>query len=113
MPPVGIYLRLWDYASAARVSYFFANSRNVSRRIWRCYRRESQVVYPPVAVETFYRKAAEDYYLIVSELVPYKRIDTAVRLFSRTGRKLRVVGDGPEYPRLKAMKRANVQLCGR
>jgi glycosyltransferase involved in cell wall biosynthesis len=113
MAPVANYLRLWDYAAAARVDDFIANSRNVNRRIWRCYRRESQIIYPPVAVETFYRKAPEDYYLIVSELVPYKRIDTAVRLFSRTGRKLRVVGDGPEYARLKRMARANVEFCGR
>ena len=67
MAPVANYLRLWDYASAARVDDFIANSRNVNRRIWRCYRRESQVIYPPVAVETFYWKAPEDYYLIVSE----------------------------------------------
>src|SRR5438876_5954494 len=113
MAPVANYLRLWDYASAARVDDFIANSRNVNRRIWRCYRRESQVIYPPVAVETFYTKAPEDYYLIVSELVPYKRIDTAVRLFSRTGRKLRVVGAGPEHGRLKIMARANVEFCGR
>src|SRR6266581_4101997 len=106
MAPVANYLRLWDYASAARVDDFIANSRNVSRRIWRCYRRESQVIYPPVAVETFYWKPPEDYYLIVSELVPYKRVDMAVRLFSRTGRKLRVVGDGPELTNLKSVARA-------
>jgi glycosyltransferase involved in cell wall biosynthesis len=113
MAPVANYLRLWDYASAARVDEFIANSHNVSRRIWRCYRRESQVIYPPVAVESFYNKAAEDYYLIVSALVPYKRIDMAVRLFSRTGRKLRIVGEGPEYASLKRMARANVEFCGR
>src|SRR5713226_2640619 len=112
MAPVASYLRLWDYASAARVDEFIANSLNVSRRIWRCYRRESQVIHPPVAVETFYWKAPEDYYLIVSELVPYKRVDMAVRLFSRTGRKLRVVGDGPEMASLKSMSRANVEFCG-
>ena len=113
MAPLANYLRLWDYASAARVDEFIANSRNVSRRIWRCYRRESQVVYPPVAVETFFWKEPEDYYLIVSELVPYKRIDTAVRLFSKTGRKLRIVGDGPEYEALKNLAQPNVEFCGR
>jgi len=113
MAPVASYLRLWDYASAARVDEFIANSLNVSRRIWRCYRRQSQVIHPPVAVETFYWRAPEDYYLIVSELVPYKRVDTAVRLFSRTGRKLRVVGDGPELANVKSMARANVEFCGR
>ena len=113
MAPVANYLRLWDYASAARVDQFVANSLNVSRRIWRCYRRQSQVIHPPVAVETFYWRAPEDYYLIVSELVPYKRVDTAVRLFSRTGRKLRVVGDGPELANLTSLARANIEFCGR
>jgi glycosyltransferase involved in cell wall biosynthesis len=113
MAPVANYLRLWDYASAARVDEFIANSQNVSRRIWRCYRRESRVIHPPVAVETFYHKPPEDYYLIVSELVPYKRVDMAVRLFSRTGRPLRVVGDGPEYANLKRMARGRVEFCGR
>src|SRR6476619_7419698 len=64
MAPMANYLRLWDYASAARVDEFIANSRNVNRRIWRCYRRESRVIYPPVAVESFYWKEPEDYYLI-------------------------------------------------
>src|SRR5260221_4296634 len=113
MAPVANYLRLWDYASAARVDDFIANSRNVSRRIWRCYRRESQGIYPPVAVGTFYSKGAEDYYLIVSDLVPYKRVDTAVRLFSHTGRKLQVVGSGPELANLKSIARANVEFRGR
>jgi glycosyltransferase involved in cell wall biosynthesis len=113
MAPLANYLRLWDYASAARVDEFIANSRNVQRRIWRCYRRESEVVYPPVAVETFFWKQPDDYYLIVSELVPYKRIDIAVRLFSKTGRKLCVVGDGPEYSSLKNMARPNIEFRGR
>jgi glycosyltransferase involved in cell wall biosynthesis len=113
MAPLANYLRLWDYASAARVDQFIANSENVQRRIWRCYRRESEVIYPPVPVETFCWKKPEDYYLIVSELVPYKRVDMAVRLFSKTGRKLRIAGEGPEYRRLKGMARPNVEFCGR
>jgi glycosyltransferase involved in cell wall biosynthesis len=113
MAPVANYLRLWDYASAARVDDFVANSENARRRIRRCYRRDSQVIYPPVAVETFFWKEPEDYYLIVSELVAYKRIDTAVRLFSKTGRKLRIVGDGPEYRRLNELAAPNIEFCGR
>ena len=66
-----------------------------------------------MAVESFYWKQAEDYYLIVSELVPYKRIDIAVRLFSKNGRRLRVVGQGPEHGALKAMAAPNVEFCGR
>jgi glycosyltransferase involved in cell wall biosynthesis len=113
MTPFANYLRLWDYASAARVDEFVANSKNVRRRIWKTYRRESQVIRPPVAVENFYWRAPEDYYLIVSELVPYKRVDAAVRAFNQNGRRLRIVGDGPEYKTLKRLAAANVEFCGR
>ncbi len=113
MTPVANHLRLWDFASAARVDQFVANSENVRRRIWKTYRRESNVVRPPVNVETFYWRAPEDYYLIVSELVPYKRVDAAVRAFNRNGRKLRVVGDGPEYKALRRAAAANIEFCGR
>ena len=113
MTPLANYLRLWDYASAARVDEFVANSANVQRRIWKTYRRDSVVVAPPVAVETFYWKPPQDYYLIVSELVAYKRLDMAVRAFARNGRKLRVVGDGPEFRPLRRMAGGNIEFCGR
>lgn len=113
MAPVANYLRLWDYASAARVDRFAANSRNVQTRIRKTYRRESEVIYPPVDVESFYCKPAEDYFLAVSELVPYKRIDSLVQWFSRTGRRLKIAGTGPEYRRLRAMAAANVEFLGR
>ena len=112
MSPLANYLRLWDYASAARVDEFVANSANVQRRIWKTYRRQSLVVHPPVAVEKFYWKPSEDYYLIVSELVAYKRLDLAVRAFNRNGRKLRVVGEGPEFRSLRRMAAGNVEFCG-
>jgi glycosyltransferase involved in cell wall biosynthesis len=113
MAPVANYLRLWDYASAARVDDFVANSECVRRRIWKTYRRESLVIPPPVAVDTFYSKPSEGYYLIVSELVAYKRLDSAIRVFSRSGRKLRVVGDGPEFKRLRRAAAGNIEFCGR
>jgi glycosyltransferase involved in cell wall biosynthesis len=113
MAPVSNYLRLWDYSTAARVDEFVANSANVARRIAKTYRRESRVIYPPVAVESFFWKEPEDYYLIVSELVAYKRIDTAVRVFAKNGRRLRIVGDGPEYDSLRSMARGNIEFCGR
>lgn len=113
MTPLTHYVRLWDYASAARVDEFVANSENVRRRIAKTYRRESAVVPPPVAVETFYWKPPEDYYLIVSELVAYKCLDTAVRVFSATGRKLRIAGDGPEFGRLRRQAGKNIEFCGR
>ena len=102
MTPLTNYLRLWDFASAARVDRFIANSHNVRTRIWKTYRRESEVIHPPVDLDSFYWKPADDYFLIVSELVPYKRIDCAVRLFARTGRKLHIACNGPEYRKLRA-----------
>ncbi len=113
MAPLANYLRLWDYASAARVDRFVANSENVRQRIWKTYRRESEVVYPPVDVAAFYHHPAEDYFLVVSELVAYKRVDTAVSAFSRSGRKLKIAGDGPEYRRLRAGAAGNVEFLGR
>jgi glycosyltransferase involved in cell wall biosynthesis len=113
MRPLTRRLRLWDYASSARVDRFVANSGNIKRRIWKTYRRESEVVHPPVAVETFFHRAAEDYFLAVAELVAYKQLDYAVRLFSRTGRKLRIVGEGPEYRRLRQSASSSVEFCGR
>ena len=113
MAPFANYLRLWDFAAAARVDEFVANSENVRKRIWKTYRRDAMVIHPPVAVDTFRHEPAGDYYLIVSELVPYKRIDLAVRTFSKNGRKLRIVGDGPEDSRLRRMAAPNIEFCGR
>src|SRR6266702_4201410 len=67
MIPLSHYLRLWDFATAARVDEFVANSQNVQRRLWRCYRRDSEVIYPPVAIDTFYWRPPEDYFLTVAE----------------------------------------------
>lgn len=113
MAAVACQLRMWDFASAARVDEFVANSRNVQRRIWKTYRRESQVVYPPVAVESYHWKPPAEYYLIVSELVAYKRVLDAVQVCSRTGRHLKIVGEGPEYACLKRQAGASVEFCGR
>jgi glycosyltransferase involved in cell wall biosynthesis len=113
MAPLSSYLRLWDYSSAARVDEFVANSRNVERRIWKTYRRHSEIVYPPVPIHTFVNEPAEDYYLVVSELVAYKRIQDAVYAFSKSGRRLKIVGAGPEYKSLKALAGGTVEFCGR
>jgi glycosyltransferase involved in cell wall biosynthesis len=106
-------LRLWDFASAARVDEFVANSTNVQRRIWKTYRRQSEVVYPPIPVESFYHKPSEDYYLLVSAFGPYKQLGYAVSSFSRTGRKLKIVGAGEQYKVLKKTAGPNVEFCGK
>lgn len=113
MAPLSSYLRTWDYASAARVDRFIANSWNVRRRIWRTYRRRSQVIHPPVAVESFYHDRSEGYFLIVAEMVAYKRLDYAIRAFARSGRRLKIVGDGPDYRSLKQLASSNIEFCGR
>ncbi len=113
MAPCATYLRLWDYASAARVDRFIANSRNVRQRIWKTYHREADVIYPPVDVDSFYWKPPEDYFLAVSELVAYKRIDALVRVFSKTGRRLKIAGCGPEYASLRRCAGASVDFVGR
>jgi glycosyltransferase involved in cell wall biosynthesis len=106
-------LRLWDYASAARVDDFIATCDSIRQRIWKTYRRGAEIVHPPVAVESFYWKPPEDYYLIVSALVAYKCLDSAVRVFSHNGRNLKIVGEGPEFKALRRMAGSNVEFCGR
>jgi glycosyltransferase involved in cell wall biosynthesis len=113
MGPLAHYLRLWDFAAAARVDAFAANSGNVRRRIARAWRRDARVIYPPVDVERFRWRPASDYFLIVSEMVAYKQLDYAVRVFSDTGHKLRIVGGGPEYAALRRLAAPNVEFCGR
>jgi glycosyltransferase involved in cell wall biosynthesis len=113
MMPTSNYLRLWDAMSALHVDQFIANSRNVQNRIWKAYRRSSEVIHPPVDVDKFYWAPADDYYLIVSELVAYKRIEDAVRCFTRTGRRLKIAGGGPEYTRLRRMAGPTIEFCGR
>jgi glycosyltransferase involved in cell wall biosynthesis len=71
------------------------------------------VIHPPVAIERFHIAPAEDYYLIVSELVAYKRIVDAVRCFTRSGRKLKIVGGGPEYSQLRNLSGKGIEFCGR
>lgn len=107
------YLRLWDFTSSARVDEFIANSANVKKRLWKAYRRDSQIVYPPVAIDTFYHRPPLDYFLLVSELVQYKRVEDAVLCFTRTGWPLRIVGDGPEFKRLRKIAGPSVDFCGR
>ncbi len=108
-------LRLWDQLSGQRPDHIIANSFFVAERIRKYWRRDSEVVYPPVDVRRFAsRNSPEDFYLSVSRLVPHKRVDLLVQLFSTTpGRRLVVIGDGPELNRLKAMAGPNVTLLGR
>ncbi len=103
--PVAAMLRRYDRATAGRVDLFLANSTYVAERVLRIYGREALVLPPPVDVERYARveRAPDEGYLVVSALVPYKRVDHAIRACHRLGRKLTVVGKGPEEARLRAL----------
>lgn len=108
------YLRLYDVTTAPRVDLFLANSQNVARRIWKTYRRHAHVLYPPVDVDRFrVETQKEDYYLTMSRLVPYKRVDLIVKAFAAMPEKeLVVIGDGPEHDALARLAGPNVRLLG-
>jgi glycosyltransferase involved in cell wall biosynthesis len=113
--PVAHWLRTWDRLSADRVDHFIAISEEVSSRISRHYRRSAEVVYPPVDVDRFAVSGApsDDYYLVVSRLVAYKRVDLAVEAATRLKRRLLVVGDGPERRRLERLAGPTVEFLGK
>jgi glycosyltransferase involved in cell wall biosynthesis len=116
--PVLARLARWDAATAGRVDRFLANSQYVAGRIRRYYNRGSTVVYPPVDT-TFYRPPAswpaqpsESTFLVVSALVPYKRVNIAIDACRRIGARLRIVGRGPEEARLRLSADSNVEFMG-
>ena len=112
---VAPFLRSWDVKSTARAHGLIANSRFVAERIQRFWKREADaVVYPPVDTQRFVPAAEgpDDYALIVSALVPYKRVELAVRAFSRLKRPLVVAGSGPELDKLRAQAGASVRFLG-
>jgi glycosyltransferase involved in cell wall biosynthesis len=112
--PMMARLARWDAATAARVDRFVAISRYVAGRIGRYYNRGASIVYPPVDT-AFYRPAAvlpESHFLIVSALVPYKRIDLAIAACRQAGARLRIVGDGPERGRLERQAGGDVEFLG-
>lgn len=112
--PAAHLLRMWDRLSADRVDHFVANSYEVASRIRRHYRRDSELIYPPVDVDRIVPngREAEDFYLVVARLVPYKRVDLAVQAANRLGKRLVVVGDGPEHRRLEALAGPTVEIRG-
>jgi glycosyltransferase involved in cell wall biosynthesis len=104
----------WDAATAGRVDRFVANSAHVAGRIRRYYNREATVVHPPVDTAFFQPdgSAPGDYFLVVSALVPYKRIDLAIAACEAVGARLKVVGRGPELARLARLAGPSVEFLG-
>lgn len=107
------YLRMWDVTSSGRVDYFFCISTHVKSRIKKYYRREAEVLNPPVEIQRFILgDKKEDFFLIVSSLVPYKRIDLAIEAFNRLGYSLKIIGTGQEGKRLKSIAESNIEFLG-
>lgn len=107
-------IRLWDCCTANGVDEFIAISNFIAQRIWKVYKRESTVIYPPVDVEKFsYCESKEGYYLTASRMVPYKRIDMIVQAFSKMpDKRLIVIGDGPDFKKISALAGDNVTILG-
>ncbi len=116
LPAAISQLRSWDVATAQNVDRFLAISRTVAARIRKYYRRDAKVIYPPVNCDAFALTSGreEDYYLIVSRLIPYKRIDLAVDAFTRLGIRLKIVGSGGrDLAALRGRAGRNVEFVGR
>ena len=108
------YLRKWDLRSASNVDFFIANSHHIAEKIKRIYKRDAEVIYPPVDVDKFgMGEHKEDYYLTASRLVPYKKNDLIVEAFNAMpDKKLVVIGTGPELQRIKSIAKENIQVMG-
>jgi glycosyltransferase involved in cell wall biosynthesis len=108
------YLRTWDAMASERVDKYVANSTTVAKRIAKFYRRDCEVVFPPIDTSNFQMAdEVDDYYIIVSRFVPYKRIDLAVEAFTKMGRRLKVVGTGRQMQALKDSAGPTVEFLGR
>ena len=114
IPFIFNYLRTWDVVSSFRVDKFAAISRHIARRIKKYYGRESEVIYPPVDVDKFSISSnIGSFFLIVSRLVSYKRVDLAVRAFNELGLPLVIIGTGPLFHKLKKLAKPNIKFMGR
>lgn len=114
-------IRMWDRLAGERPDFYIANSQHVAKRISKYYRRDSEVIYPPVDISRFSKnsdhrtavgKKHEDYFLALSQLSPYKKVDLAVQLFNKIGRRLLVIGTGPQEAFLRSIAAPNVEILG-
>ena len=106
-------VRMWDKIASDRADEYIANSKTVRNRLMKYYRVDAPVVYPPVDIKRFYpNKKHEDFFLIVSTLTPYKRIDLAVKLFNKIKKHLIIIGDGPQRDYLESIANKNISFLG-
>ncbi len=107
------YLRMWDVTSSQRVDYFLCISRHVAKRIEKFYRREADIIHPPVDTKRFgLTNHREDFFLIVSNLSPYKRVDLAIEAFNQLKHPLQIIGAGSEEKRLRSMAGPKISFLG-
>src|SRR6266550_23073 len=107
-------LRKWDLRASQQPNYYIANSRLVAERIRKVYGREAFVIPPPIDVNRFQMSVEiDDYYLVLSRLMPYKRIDLAIEAFKRANRRLVIIGDGPDRARLEKLGDDRIEFLGR
>jgi glycosyltransferase involved in cell wall biosynthesis len=108
------YFRVWDYAAAQRVDWFLTNSENTAQRIRKFYRRDADIIYPPVEMKKFEpeKSKQESYFLIVSRLAQYKRIDLAIEACNKLGLPLKIIGMGRDEKRLQRMAGNTVEFLG-
>ncbi len=113
LPKVLAGLQAWDYNKAQQVDYFIANSKFIAEKIFRHYHRRSVVIYPPIKVNDFkISDNTEDYFLIVSRLRPYKKVDLAIKAFNNLKLPLKIIGTGSEYSYLKKIAQSNIEFLG-
>jgi glycosyltransferase involved in cell wall biosynthesis len=107
-------LRKWDLRASRQPNYYIANSNLVARRIKKIYGREAFVIPPPIDVQRFQMSnEVDDYYLVLSRLMPYKRIDLAIEACKRMNRRLVIIGDGPDRARLEKLADDRIEFMGR
>lgn len=116
LPLVINFVKKWDFKAAQRPDWYIANSHFIADKIKKYYGRDAEVIYPPVEIthnsqQTTSNKK-ESYYLIVSRLMPYKRIDLAIEAFNDLGLRLKIVGDGPDKERLQKTIKGNIDFVG-
>ncbi|HBT92208.1 MAG: Glycosyl transferase group 1 [Parcubacteria group bacterium GW2011_GWD2_43_10] len=112
LPLVLNYLRQWDYIASQRVDYFVANSQFVAKRIKKYYGRDSVVIYPPVDTAATDLVEPQDYFLLISRLRPYKRVDLAIKAFNKLGIPLKIIGAGEQEVELRNLAKSNIEFLG-
>ena len=109
------YLKSWDKVASCRPDFYFSISENVKKRIKKYYLKDSEIVYPPVDIDKFFIKdnKVSDCFLVVSRLVNYKKVDLVIRVFNKLGWPLKIVGEGRQMTKLKALAKKNIEFLGR